>query len=417
MTYDLIVIGGGAAGFYGAIQTALHQPTFKILILEKNNTILNKVKISGGGRCNVTHAAFESKQLASNYPRGHVELLGPFHTSAVNEVVDFFQKRNITLKTEADGRMFPETNSSQTIIDCFLSETQQLKIQILKQQPVIKLENQSETGRWVVSTTTSEFKAKKILVTTGSSPKFWTLLATLGLQMVPPVPSLFSFNIEDKSLHTLSGTSTKVAVQLKTISYQNNIKEKNLHSEEGNLLITHWGMSGPVILKSSAWAARNLFDVNYKFALVVNWMPDFHSQSVLEYLQEIKVVEAKKSPKNTKIADLPKNLWRYLLKKVGVPEKVKWGDLGKSHIQEMARILTLDNYLVNGKSTYKDEFVTAGGVHLSEINFKTFESKKFKGLYLAGEVLDIDAVTGGFNFQNAWTGAHIAAKSITNPDI
>jgi len=416
--YDLIVIGGGAAGFYSAIHVSEANPDFKIAILERGKEVLTKVKVSGGGRCNVTHAQFDPSELVKNYPRGAKELLGPFHNYCSGDTVSFFEERGIPLKIEEDGRMFPSSNSSQTIIDCFLSEASRLNIQILKHSGVTKLEY---VDNWKVTTIKKVYQAKKILVATGSSTKVWKILEDFGHTIVTPVPSLFTFNVSDKRIQGISGLSTrarvavfekniaesKITIQLKS---QNN--KKALLTEEGPLLITHWGISGPVILRLSAWGAKILNDFGYKFSIRVNWLPDHHPDAILQLLKEIKQVEGKKTVLRTKAFDVPRRLWTNLVRASGIYEDEKWADIDKEKLQKLANQLTDGRFNVDGKSTFKEEFVTAGGVELNEINFKSMESKLISNLYFAGEVINADAITGGFNFQNAWTTGFVAAHGI-----
>lgn len=426
--FDVIVVGGGAAGFYGAIQIAESDSTLKVAILERGKQVLSKVKVSGGGRCNLTHAVFDPRELIKNYPRGEKELLGPFHSHCSGNTMAFFEKRNIQLKTESDGRIFPVSNSSETIIECFLTEVKRLKIDLIRNtsvtdlSPILANENYQDAG-WKVVTAKNEYTAKKLLLSTGSNPKIWNLLNRLGHRIVEPVPSLFTFNISDSRISGIQGISTNARVEVirkkrlgKEISINlrsPTIRSKNL-STEGPLLITHWGMSGPAVLKLSAWGARELNEYNYKFNISVNWLPDYHQGGVLSHLMQIKEVEAKKTILRTQAVDLPRRLWINLVLASGISREMKWATISRIEMEELADQLTKSEFKVDGKSTYKEEFVTAGGIDLKEINFKTFESKLHPNLYFAGEIINVDAITGGFNFQNAWTGAYIAAKAITN---
>ena len=422
--FDLIVIGGGAAGFYGAIQAAIADPKLKIAIFERGKTVLGKVRISGGGRCNVTHAAFEPFELSQNYPRGQKELLGPFHTYAPGDTIQFFEEREVPLKVEADGRIFPHTDSSQSIIDCFLAETRKWGITVLKNSAVKHIERSKDIANgWRVTTMNKHYHSKKLLVATGSNPKIWELLKGMGHCIVPPVPSLFTFNTTDVRVKGLQGLSvharvdimpkthydSKILVQLKS-----RVEREPLFTEEGPVLITHWGLSGPAILKLSAWAAKELNDFHYVFRIRINWTPEYDLGTMTGFLNEVKMAEAKKTVLKSKILELPNRLWIRLVKASGVDANLKWADMTKDQLRALASQLTECAIPVNGKSIYKEEFVTAGGVDLKEINFKTFESKLLPNLYLAGEVINVDAVTGGFNFQNAWTGAYIAAQAIAN---
>lgn len=421
--FDVLVIGGGAAGFYAAIHVAEANPKLKIAILERGKEVLSKVRVSGGGRCNVTHAEFDPGELIKNYPRGDKELLGPFHTYCTGDTVAFFEERNIPLKIEEDGRMFPVSNSSQTIIDCFLNEVSRLGIQILKHSSVTEIASLEEGGEkiWQVTSIRNAYLAKKLLVATGSNPKIWEILKGLGHTIEPPVPSLFTFNIKDERIRGIPGLSTnaRVAVMAKrtfnskiTIQLASKKADEIVLSDEGPVLITHWGMSGPVILKLSAWGARLLNERNYRFSIRVNWLPDYHEEAVIDLLMEIKKVEGKKTVLRTKAVDIPRRLWTNLVKAAGISPELTWADVTKELLQNLADQLTKGEFPVEGKSTFKEEFVTAGGVNLKEINFKTFESKLLPNMFFAGEVINVDAITGGFNFQNAWTGGYIAAQAI-----
>ncbi|MGB7843713.1 MAG: NAD(P)/FAD-dependent oxidoreductase [Salinimicrobium sp.] len=397
--YDIIIVGGGAAGFFTAINAAEMLPEASICILERGKELLNKVRISGGGRCNVTHAEFLPRELAKNYPRGEKELRGPFHSFMTGDTIEWFEKRGVPLKIEEDGRMFPESNSSETIIDLFLAETRRLNIDVLPKRAVQEI--QKGENQWVLITSDETFSAKKLLIATGSNPKMWKLLENLGHTVVPGVPSLFTFNISDKRIKSLPGVATNAAVKLK----------KSKLETTGPLLITHWGMSGPAILKLSAWGARELSDKK-NFEIEVNWLLDNDFAGILEEFKELKLQNAKQRPHKNVQFDLPKRLWQSLVAAAGITETENWADLNKKQLEDLAGQLTRGTFQVHGKSTFKEEFVTAGGVELKEVNFKTFESKICKNLYLAGEVLNIDAITGGFNFQNAWTGGFLAAKAM-----
>ncbi|MBI6119216.1 BaiN/RdsA family NAD(P)/FAD-dependent oxidoreductase [Salegentibacter maritimus] len=401
--FDIIIIGGGAAGFFTAINAAENNPGLKIAILERGKEVLTKVKISGGGRCNVTHAEFVPKELSLNYPRGEKELLGPFHGFMTGDTMEWFQKRGIELKIEEDGRIFPVSDDSQSIINCFLRETESLKIQVFKSHVVQNF--QKKESLWDIKTSKGDFSAEKIMLATGSNPKMWNLLKKLGHEIIEPVPSLFTFNIQDERIKDLPGIATEAEVKIKS-------KKINLESK-GPLLITHWGMSGPGILKLSAWGARDLEKLNYQFEILVNWLPGFNLEEVLTALKDFKSSLAKQQVvKNAKF-DLPKRLWKNLVLASKIEEGTTWADLNKHQLQNLSNQLAHAVFKVNGKSTFKEEFVTAGGVNLKEVDFKTFESKLHKNLFLAGEVLNIDAITGGFNFQNAWTGGFLAAKAMS----
>ncbi|MEG9327865.1 NAD(P)/FAD-dependent oxidoreductase [Salinimicrobium catena] len=400
MEQDIIIVGGGAAGFFTAINAAENDPSARITILERGKEVLNKVRISGGGRCNVTHAEFLPKELTRNYPRGEKELRGPFHSFMTGDTIEWFEKRGVPLKIEEDGRMFPESDSSESIIDLFLNETRRLGVKVLTKRAVQEIVQKGE--KWEIITSQENFTAEKLLIATGSNPKIWKLLEKLGHSIVPGVPSLFTFNITDKRIKELPGVATPAIVRIRGEKLQT----------EGPLLITHWGMSGPAILKLSAWGARELSG-RKNFEIEVNWVPHLEKDEVLDQLQELKMKNGKQQPYKNAQFDLPKRLWQSLVTASAISEADKWADLNKKQLEELAKQLYSGIFQVHGKSTFKEEFVTAGGVELKEVNFKRFESKVHKNLFLAGEVLNIDAITGGFNFQNAWTGGFLAAKAMT----
>lgn len=399
--FDVIIVGGGASGFFTAINLAEQRPDLRIAILERSNEVLSKVKISGGGRCNVTHACFVPNVLAKYYPRGERELKGPFHTFCTGDVMQWFEDRGVALKIEDDGRIFPESDSSQTIIDCFLEEATQLQIKIIKQTIVQKIEK-SENG-WMIATSKDTFSCQQLVMATGSNIKVWDLLKTVGHSIVNPVPSLFTFNIKDERINDLMGVSAEM-VSVK-------VKDTQLKAT-GPLLITHWGMSGPAILRLSAWGARELFDKNYQFQLVINWTNDYVFDEVLEELMQQKQQHPKKTIFKHPHYQLTHRLWQQLVKAAGISEGTIWADVPKKQLVQLTEQLTQAHFQVNGKSTFKDEFVTAGGIDLKEVNFKTMQSKLHDNLYFIGEILNIDAITGGFNFQNAWTTGFLAAQAI-----
>ncbi len=401
---DIIIIGGGAAGFFTAINAAEKNPKLKIIILERGKEVLTKVKVSGGGRCNVTHAEFLPKELSQNYPRGEKELLGPFHTFMTGDTIAWFAEKGVALKIEEDGRMFPLSDSSQTIIDCFLSEANRLKVEVLLNQPVKTI--QKEGKNFILNTATDSFSAEKIVIATGSNPKIWQLLESFGHTIIPAVPSLFTFNIKDSRIVDLPGLSTNASVKVL------DKKGKSVLESNGPLLITHWGMSGPAILKLSAWGARLLEPLKYHFTIQVNWLDNLSEDAVLDSLKDLKVIQGKQTIYKYGQFELPKRLWQSLVKTSGIDERLTWADATRENLQNIANQLTAGIFEVAGKSTFKEEFVTAGGIDLKEINFKTFESRTCKELYFAGEVLNIDAITGGFNFQNAWTGGYIVSQNL-----
>lgn len=405
---DIIIIGGGAAGFFAAINIAEKHPHLKVCLLERGKTGLQKVKISGGGRCNVTHAEFVPSELVLNYPRGEKELLGPFHQFMTGDTIDWFEKRGVELKIEDDGRMFPITDSSETIIDCFLREAMKHKVEVLYNESVRKISAASEVDvkdrpfNFEVETLTTIFYCDKLVIATGSNPKIWKILENLGHQISAPVPSLFTFDIKDERIADIPGVVAP-NVEIKVVGTD--------LSSEGPLLITHVGMSAPAILKLSAFGAIELAARNYKFDIEINFIREA-PESCLGNLKQAKQDFAKKTVVKSAQFDLPKRLWHTLVLASQITQQTRWADLNKQQLDNLTLQLTQAIFRVDGKSTFKEEFVTAGGVELKEINFKTFESKFSKNLYFAGEVINVDAVTGGFNFQNAWTSAFLVAKAI-----
>ena len=398
--FDLIIVGGGAAGFFTAINIVEKNPKLKVAILERGKEVLQKVRISGGGRCNVTHACFIPNDLVKFYPRGEKELRGPFHQFCSGDTVQWFENHGVDLKIENDGRMFPTSNSSQTIIDCFINLTSKLGIKIITGQSVQSIFNKENL--WKIDTQNESYIAEKLILTTGSNPKIWQLLEVLGHTIVPPVPSLFTFNIKSPIIKDLMGVSALVNVKIKNSKL----------TATGPLLITHWGMSGPAILKLSAWGARELFDKNYQFTIFVNWLNDIQSNDCEQILKDLKQEHAKKSVSKKSPFEITNRLWEQIVLSAAIDAATKWADLTKTQIQKLVNQLTNCEFQVNGKSTFKEEFVTAGGIDLKEINFKTMESKLLKNLYFAGEIVNIDAITGGFNFQNAWTSGFIVASAV-----
>lgn len=397
---DIIIIGGGAAGFFAAINIAEQHPDLSVAILERGKEGLQKVKISGGGRCNVTHAEFIPSELVLNYPRGEKELLGPFHRFMTGDTITWFEERGVELKIEEDGRMFPVSNSSQTIIDCFLNEAEKHRVEVLYNHAVKSIDTLADGFK--IETSQGIFQSKKVLMTTGSNPKIWNLLEDLGHTIIQPVPSLFTFDIKDKRIKDIPGVVAK-QVEVKVVG-------TDLESN-GPLLITHVGMSAPAILKLSAFGAVELAKRNYNFQIEVNFI-SLDTESCLDELKNCKQEYAKKTLTNSTQFDLPKRLWKQLILAANIGENERWADINKQQLEDLAEQLTKAIFQVTGKSTFKEEFVTAGGVDLKEVNFKTFESKLIPNLYFAGEIINVDAVTGGFNFQNAWTGAYIASASI-----
>tara|TARA_B100000795_G_scaffold123348_1_gene91906 strand:+ start:6569 stop:7783 length:1215 start_codon:yes stop_codon:yes gene_type:complete len=397
----IVIIGGGAAGYFTAINAKEKNPELDITILEKGKDVLQKVKISGGGRCNVTHACFEPKELVKFYPRGEKELLGPFHQFMTGDTFEWFDDRGVPLKIEGDNRVFPEANTSKAIVACFQKAVDALDIKVLTNHGVNSVNRQD--GKWLLHTKEQVFEADKLVIAAGSSKKVWELCETLDHAVIAPVPSLFTFNINDKRLVDLLGISVPNA----TVTIVGTKLEAS-----GPLLITHWGMSGPAVLKLSAFGARILADKNYQYNVEVNWLSR-PTDKVLNVLLNLK----KKEPRKTVILKSPftevsRRLWERFVLFSDISKTQNWADLNSSQLEKLANELTKGRYNANGRTTFKEEFVTAGGVDLKEINFKRFESKKHKALFFVGEVLNIDAVTGGFNFQNAWTGGYICAKAL-----
>ena len=399
----VIIIGGGAAGFFTAINAKEMNPELEITILEKGKEVLQKVKISGGGRCNVTHACFEPKELVQFYPRGEKELLGPFHQFMTGDTFEWFENNGIPLKIEKDNRVFPESNSSQTIVDCFLNKTKRLGISVLKNHGVTTIQKQDNS--WLVITKEQQFVCDAVVMAAGSSKKVWELSKALRHSIISPVPSLFTFNIKDNRIKDLLGISVSNAtVQL---------VDTNIEAS-GPLLITHWGMSGPAILKLSAFGARVLAEKNYEYKVQVDWLSR-PTHKIVNVLLNLKKKHSKKQViVRSPFEEIPKRLWERFVLSTTIKTTFNWADVSHDQIDALANQLTKSVFTAKGKSTFKEEFITAGGVDLREINFKNFESKLQKNLFFVGEVLNIDAVTGGFNFQNAWTGGWLCSKALAS---
>ena len=395
------IIGGGAAGFFSAFSVKEHHPNSKVTIFEKSNKLLSKVKVSGGGRCNVTNACFSPSQLSKSYPRGGKHLKKAFSVFQTKDTVEWFSRRGVELKAEEDGRMFPTTDNSQTIIDCFLKEASQKNIKILEQSPIRKIVPEKEGYTLHLEGTSEHFN--KVIIATGGSPKmsgfYW--LQQLGHSISPPLPSLFTFNIPNDQVKILMG----LVVENATVRIQGT---KLSHS--GPVLITHWGMSGPAILKLSAWGARELAENNYNFNIQINWLSIKSDEDANEIIDKELPNMRKKKIMNACPFELPNRMWKFLLEKVGINPDSVWLELSKKNRNKLLNILLNDIYEVKGKTTFKEEFVTCGGIKLSDISFTSMESRVCKNLYFAGEVLDIDGITGGFNFQGAWTTGYIAGK-------
>lgn len=398
--YDLIVIGGGAAGFFGAINAAEINSDLKILIIEKSSKLLSKVKVSGGGRCNVTHQCFSPAALSQHYPRGQRHLKNWFHQFQASDTVAWFERHGVQLKAEEDGRMFPTTNNSQTIIDCFIKEAETLGIGIKLNSEVHRLERRE--NHFIVHAKET-FTTRKILIATGgyNKPENYQWLADLGHEIVKPIPSLFTFNDSDKEFTSLMGIAVPNAeVRIAGTKF----------SQQGAVLITHWGLSGPAVIKLSAWAALYLHQQSYAFTTLVNWT-GLSEKEVRETLMRLKL-SSKKMVLGNQLFALPKRLWEFLCIKAGIEERKIWADLAHKQINKLIELLYACPFQIKGKTTFKEEFVTCGGIALTEIDLQSMESKKVPGLFFAGEVLDIDGETGGFNFQSAWTTAWVAAKRI-----
>ena len=403
---NLVVIGGGAAGFFCAVNAARLNPSLQVIMLEKSNKLLSKVKVSGGGRCNVTHACYSIADMIKKYPRGSAFLKKAFHHFFTTDTIAWFAERGVKLKTETDGRMFPVTDSSQTIIDCLLKEANKYKVEIRMNKEVKGIYKQE--GKWnLLMKDDTVLQADFICVASGGYPKIlqYDWLKRSEHNIDEPVPSLFTFNMPGNEVTALMGVSVEhVTVKITGTKL----------SESGPLLITHWGMSGPAILKLSAWGARELAKCNWQFSITINWIPEFNENNLREKLQELRFKLAAQKLVNRNPFALPNRLWEYLLKQSGIKDELRWADLPAAAQNKLIKHLCADEYEVKGKTTFKEEFVTAGGIQLHEIDFNTMQSKKHPGLFFAGEIIDVDGVTGGFNFQSAWTTGWIAAKAISS---
>lgn len=404
MSHTVVIIGGGAAGYFAAIQCAETNKQAKVILLEKSAKVLQKVKVSGGGRCNVTHACFDLKQLAKNYPRGEKHLKSAFSRFFTQDTVNWFEERKVKLKTEADGRMFPVSDDSQTIIDCLEKEVAKLKIEIRKETGVKRVSPSFHGGFDIFLANDQKISCQRVIIASGGSPKLEGLdwIKELGLRIEPPVPSLFTFNIPNADLLALQGIAVNpVRVRIPDAKLENC----------GPLLITHWGLSGPAVLKLSSLGARILAEKEYKFEVQVSWLENRREDSVRQELFNLKAANPSKQVGGLFPFILPKRLIVYILGKSGIEEKSNWGEVSKESVNLLIQHLLYDTYEVVGKTTFKEEFVTCGGVNLDDIDFKTMEYKRMRGLHFAGEVLDIDGITGGFNFQAAWTTGFIAGRA------
>ncbi|RYF91510.1 MAG: NAD(P)/FAD-dependent oxidoreductase [Chitinophagaceae bacterium] len=404
----LAVIGGGAAGFFCAVNAARLNPQLHVILLEKSAKLLSKVKVSGGGRCNVTHACFSITDMLKKYPRGGNFLKKAFQHFFTNDTVNWFEQRGVQLKTEADGRMFPVSNTSQTIIDCLLDEASRYKVDVRMQAEVkaINIDLQGNGSNFALMLGNNQIVyANYLCIASGGYPKLsqFEWLTSLGHSIQHPVPSLFTFNIPNNSLTGLMGISVaNAAVKIAGSKLQ----------ESGPILITHWGLSGPAVLKLSAWAARELAQKNYEFTAHVNWLPSFNEQSLREKIQQVRFDIAASKIINRNPFAIPSRLWEYFLLQCGINADCRWADLPAKEQNKLVKILCAQELQVKGKTTFKEEFVTAGGIQLQEVDATTMQSRLHPNLYFAGEVLDVDGVTGGFNFQNAWTTGWIAGNAI-----
>jgi predicted Rossmann fold flavoprotein len=401
----VVVIGGGAAGFFGAIACAEVCPQAQITLLEAGKTLLSKVRISGGGRCNVTHHCFDPALLVQHYPRGGKALRGAFTRFQPQDTVAWYAQHQVSLKTEADGRMFPVTDDADTIVQCLLQTARQLGIEIRTGAVVSAVATSGSRFR-IQLTSGEEMGCDRILLATGSSLQGWRIAKSLGHKIIAPVPSLFTFKIKDPRLDDLAGVSVNPA------HLRLQLPEGKSLEQTGPLLITHWGVSGPAVLKLSAWGARALHTHKYRGQLIVNWLPELKTEQVREQLQRAKAGVGKRAIATHNPTQLPQRLWQRLVGASEISAEKRWADFSKKDCGRLLIHLTQDSYAIQGKGVFKDEFVTCGGVALKDVNFKTLESRNCPGLFFAGEVLDIDGVTGGFNFQSAWTTAWLAGQAM-----
>ncbi len=403
---NIVVIGGGAAGFFGAIACAKANPHAQVTLFEASRQPLAKVLISGGGRCNVTHACFEPQRLIQNYPRGSRALLGAFTRFQAQDTVAWFSAHGVHLKTEADGRMFPITDNSETIVECLVKAAAKSGIELRIGTPVVTVKQLAQNqGFEIFGKSGATKQCDRLLLATGSNPVGYKIAREFGHHIEPPVPSLFTFNIPDAKLRSLAGISVD-PVQLRLDTGKPQL------TQTGPLLITHWGMSGPAVLKLSAWGARFLHQNHYQAKLLVNWLPDLHQEQVRQKILAVKTQWANKAIALHRGVDLPHRLWQYIVDRVDISTEDRWAGLSNKKLNQLVQELIQGEYLINGKGVFKEEFVTCGGVNLKEVNFKTMESKLIPGLYFAGEILDIDGITGGFNFQSAWTTSYLAGNAM-----
>jgi predicted Rossmann fold flavoprotein len=400
----LIVIGGGAAGFFCAVNAARLHPSLEVIILEKTSKLLSKVKVSGGGRCNVTHSCFSIPDMVRHYPRGGNFLKKAFHQFFTTDTIQWYAERGVQLKTEEDGRMFPVTNSSQTIIDCLMKEANRYGVEIRMNSEVKSLKYDEDQFTLELADQ-RQLTADFVCIASGGYAKIaqFGWLQQLGHTIAEPVPSLFTFNMPGNAVTQLMGVSVPDA--------QVKVTGSNL-SAKGPLLITHWGMSGPAVLRLSAWGARQLAIDNWQFAIIINWLPEYNENTLREQFQQLRFELAPQKIMNRNPFNLPQRLWQYLVEQSGIQEEKRWADVSAKEQNKLIANCCAQEFRVQGKTTFKEEFVTAGGVQLAEVDANTMQSKIVPHLYFAGEILDVDGITGGFNFQNAWTSGFIAAKAI-----
>jgi predicted Rossmann fold flavoprotein len=402
----IVVIGGGAAGFFGAIACAESNLYAQVTLLEASRQPLAKVRISGGGRCNVTHACFEAGELVQNYPRGGKALQSAFTRFQPQDTIAWFADHAVNLKTEADGRMFPITDSSETIVDCLMKAAKVSEVELCTGTSVVSVKRLPSNEFEILLKSGEIKKCDRLLLATGSSPVGYKIAQEFGHQIEPPVPSLFTFNISDPALRALAGVSVK-PVQLRL-----SVNGKPQLAQTGPLLITHWGLSGPAVLKLSAWGARLLHESCYQATLLINWLPNLQQEEVRQKILAVKTEWAKKAIALHRGVELPHRLWQYIIARADITTEDRWAGISNKTLNQLVQELTQGQYLITGKGVFKEEFVTCGGVSLKEVNFKTMESKLVPGLYFAGEILDIDGITGGFNFQSAWTTAYLAGHAM-----
>ncbi len=403
----IVVIGGGAAGFFSAIQLAELHPHWEICILEKSNKILSKVKVSGGGRCNVTHACPDIETLLTKYPRGSRFLKKAFYQFATTNTIEWFAKNGVKLHTEKDGRMFPTTNNSETIINCFLQKVNQYKIKVLLNHEVVNVEKITPTTFTITLAHQKNMTAEGICVATGGMLKSQNFewLVRMGHRIKEPVPSLFTFNTDQSTITSLMG----VAVDYASIQWAG-----HKHIEKGPLLITHWGISGPAAIKLSAWCAQEMAAVHYEGHIHINWTPNYTEQSLTMEWINLRMEMGKKIIGSKNPFNLPNRLWQYLLEEAGIDKSLQWAAIKSMEQRKLIQLLVRTSLPIKGKTTFKEEFVTCGGVDLSDIDASTMESKIVAGLHFAGEMMDVDGITGGFNFQHAWTSGWLAAQHMAH---